>query len=124
MPSAAKRQCAQPGCPELVERGRCPKHQAAKHKGIDARRGSSTERGYDTDWRRLRAYVLRNEPLCRECRQNERLEVGVEVDHIIPIGDGGKRLDQSNLQPLCKPCHSRKTMNEQNAKRGYGSWQC
>ena len=34
-----------------------------------------------------------------------------EVDHIIPLARGGTN-DLANLQPLCKSCHSRKTMRE------------
>jgi 5-methylcytosine-specific restriction protein A len=32
------------------------------------------------------------------------------VDHVRPIGMGGERFDPSNLQPLCRSCHSRKTV--------------
>jgi 5-methylcytosine-specific restriction protein A len=42
--------------------------------------------------------------------------LAVEVDHIVPIREGGARLDANNLQPLCHTCHSRKTMLEYLAR--------
>ena len=36
----------------------------------------------------------------------------IEIDHIVPLAKGGTN-DESNLQPLCHQCHSRK-----GAKRG------
>jgi 5-methylcytosine-specific restriction endonuclease McrA len=32
------------------------------------------------------------------------------VDHVRPLGMGGERFDPANLQPLCRSCHSRKTV--------------
>lgn len=95
-----------------VDRGRCASHQRAEWKSQDERRGTSTARGYDATWRRLRAMVLAREPLCRECAKRDRIVDAREVDHVTPIRFGGKRLDPANLQPLCKPCHSRKTLRE------------
>jgi 5-methylcytosine-specific restriction protein A len=64
-----------------------------------------------TRWRKLRALKLRHEPLCRLCPPDYR-RPAVEVDHILPIRD---RPDLawvwSNLQSLCRECHSRKTMS-------------
>ena len=110
MPSATKRYCTWPGCPELVQGGRCQAHQAAKHKHIDRKRKGAEHRAvYQTvAWRRLRAVLLSGEPWCRACRT----EWAAEVDHIVPISAGGGAYELSNLQPLCKSCHSRKTMSE------------
>ena len=60
-------------------------------------------------WRRLRAAVLDAEPLCRECAKAGRTTAASCVDHI--DGDSHNN-DTSNLQPLCSPCHSRKTARE------------
>lgn len=50
--------CAEPGCPTLTDRTRCPDHTRAK----DRARGTRQERGYDADHDRLRrAYQLRME---------------------------------------------------------------
>jgi len=78
---------------------------------------SPSKRGYDTDWKRLRLWFLRRNPLCLHCKEQGELTPATEVDHIKPINDGGDRLDHMNLQALCKSCHSRKTVQDV-AKRG------
>lgn len=59
-------------------------------------------------WRKLRAYVLAAEPLCRHCTARGLTEPATEVDH--RNGPADNRLE--SLQPLCKPCHSRQTMRD------------
>ena len=63
-------------------------------------------------WKRIRAHILKNEPLCRPCQDNDRVEVATQVDHIIPISQGGALLDIENLQPICNNCHRGKSANE------------
>ncbi len=58
---------------------------------------------------RLRRWFLRHHPLCAHCLKRGFTTPATEVDHIKPLREGGARLDQINLQALCKPCHSRKT---------------
>jgi hypothetical protein len=68
-------------------------------KKAQQRRGTSTERGYDVVWRRIRAMVLADEPLCRECLKKGLVEAAREVDHIIPIKQAPQlRLVHENLQ--------------------------
>lgn len=47
--------CAEPGCPELTDGGKCRAHLAAARAAQDAARPSSTARGYDRDHQELRA---------------------------------------------------------------------
>lgn len=61
-----------------------------------------------TQWRKLRDYVKRRNPLCAECLNNGIITQGVIVDHIIPIEDGGEMMDIKNLQVLCAACHNKK----------------
>ncbi len=74
----------------------------------DTRRGTSTQRGYDWNWRKLRKMVLARNPMCQ---QQGCLLPATDVDHIIPIRKGGDN-SSDNLQALCHACHSRKTALE------------
>ena len=35
--------------------------------------------------------------------------MATELDHSTPLAQGGAKFSSANLQPLCKPCHIRKT---------------
>jgi len=60
-------------------------------------------------WRKLRAAVLADEPLCRMCAARGITEPATDVDHI--SGDPSDN-SRSNLQPLCHSCHSIKTARD------------
>lgn len=116
MPSLPKRACnAAPGCNQMVP---CPVHIKAQWKRYDSRRGTSTERGYGSMWRKVRDQVLIDEPLCRTCSAAGRIVLADEVDHIAPMARGGAPYDAANLQSLCSPCHSAKTAREDG---GFGN---
>lgn len=69
----------------------------------------SPDRDRGRRWRRIRAAVLRAEPLCRACMSAGTITEAREVDHI--DGDYANcRAD--NLQPLCRECHVDKTTRE------------
>jgi len=114
MPYKPARPCAHSGCPLLTTNKEryCDQHLKERNQQIDQRRGTSTERGYDGTWSKLRLMVLRNEPLCRECKKNGLIVAATDVDHI----DGKvEHVSFGNLQPLCHNCHSRKTAIENHA---------
>jgi 5-methylcytosine-specific restriction protein A len=68
-------------------------------------------------WRRLRARVLREEPFCLDCDRDGLTTRAVEVDHV----DGNPANNSlSNLRPLCKSHHSRKTRSSGYNYRGQG----
>lgn len=59
-------------------------------------------------WKALRAMVLARQPLCVACLTRGHEERAIEVDHIIPMKQGGSN-ELENLQGLCKFHHARKT---------------
>ena len=83
-------------CTTLVPRGesRCPAHRI--------RRADPA-----TNQRRRRALVVGHP--CARCG-----EPATELDHIIALARGGTEA-WSNLQPLCRACHRRKTNTEGRA---------
>ena len=96
-------------CPRCnkINKGKCPCVQAA----YDKERGTATERGYDSKWRKVRAEKLKRDPLCFDCTLAGRVTPANEVHHIVKVKDAPKlRLDMRNLMSLCKPCHSIRTL--------------
>ena len=117
MPNKAPSVCCVPGCPAVAcAGGRCAAHRGWAQASSDTHRRSASVRGYGRHWARLRLMHLAREPLCRHCMARGRLTGAAEVDHILPLAQGGTN-DDTNLQSLCKRCHSRKTIGETNAKR-------
>jgi len=108
MPSAPLRPCAQPGCGVLVPRGRCPTHTRTQ----ELYRGTRTQRGYDNQWLRLRAWFMAQPQnvLCAQCTKEGRTTRAQEVDHVVPFTskEDPLRLDPANLQALCIDHHRKK----------------
>lgn len=124
--------CKYPGCRKPVSLGQkyCDLHRE-KGEARDAqmkaerevhrtkRTGSSTARGYGYKWQRLRARILEAHPLCVECEKQGIIKLATDVDHIKPHkGNPVLMWDESNLQPLCHECHSKKTAREDG---GFGN---
>lgn len=110
MPQRAPRACVVPGCPELIRDGsRCPAHRRPDTRPPRFKYGG-------TKWRRIRAQFLKKHPICicadlacgvphpGPCRQPATV-----ADHIVRRRDGGSD-KHANLQALCGPCHSSKTV--------------
>ncbi|MGL5935136.1 MAG: HNH endonuclease [Cetobacterium sp.] len=129
MPTAASRYCASTGCPNLSASRYCEQHAGKRERLYDAHRGTSAQRGYDTTWYGWLALYragsgldlstsdgidqLLSRNCCAQCAaKGQRVKNGLEFDHITPLSKGGARLDAANVQPLCGPCHRRKTARE------------
>lgn len=52
-----------------------------------------------------------DQPLCVQCGA-----IATDLDHIVPIEQGGAIWDRSNHQSLCRSCHSAKTSAEVRAR--------
>ena len=66
-------------------------------------------------WRKFRAAVLAEQPTCAECEKTNCIPVlaATDLDHIIPrIKRPDLTYERSNVQPLCKAHHSKKTAKE------------
>lgn len=57
-----------------------------------------------------RKIMIRDNYTCQICGKYMPDEVGLQIDHIIPISRGGKTIP-SNLQVLCSRCNGRKSNN-------------
>ena len=115
MPYAAPKPCTYPGCSVLVEGGsRCSKHKYNKQGGSNA---PDIKRLYNSArWKRARLAFLASHPFCRYCLRHGRNTFAEVVDHIKPHkGNVTLFYDQNNWQALCKPCHDKKTYQDDGA---------
>jgi len=99
---------------------RCPAHPAPTHtpKRRYAHHFYNNQNIYWTNrWKRARAVVLSEEPLCRRCAQFGIVTEATVVDHIYEIKDGADPFDRSLMQPLCRSCHNAKTAEEAKKRR-------
>lgn len=68
-------------------------------------------------WRRLRDLVLGRRPLCVACQAEGLVVAATCVDHVQDVRDAPHlALEPSNLQPLCRSCHNRKTRTSLNER--------
>ena len=110
MPRKPKRPCRYSGCPKLTDGYYCDEHQKLMDRQYDKYcRPAEAKKRYGCQWRKIRAAALAREPFCLECRKAGRITKATEVHHAVPLDHGGTNED-SNLIPLCKPCHSRITV--------------
>ena len=75
---------------------------------MSGRRFDPTPRTRGHRWMEMRSLLLARQPLCVSCLGVGRVTAAQEVDHIVPLSQGGTDAPE-NLQPLCKPCHEEKT---------------
>lgn len=107
------RPCVHPGCTAIVKGGgnRCPKHLAAyeerqreRARISDEQRGSRHERGYGSNWEKVRADKLTKNPLCAICKKRGKIVPATVVHH---IDEDQFNNDPKNLCSLCRDCHER-----------------
>lgn len=110
------RPCAEWGCPHPARRGRarCEVHDKARERERSARRRQEDEQRKvyaRAKWANTRRHVLHQQPLC-VCGR-----IATDVDHVVPMSEGGAAFDLANLQSLCHACHGEKSWREQLARR-------
>lgn len=95
---------------------RTPKQHKAAH---DAKRLSAHERGYDRQWRKVRALKLSMNPLCERCAAAGLDSWATHVDHVIPLEQRPDlRLVIENLESQCGYHHNVVKQREESAWRG------
>ena len=107
----ALRPCREPGCTRYAEPGTnvCSIHKR-QHRPKQGEAAVLHRMYTQRAWTDGRTAFLAIHPLCTECQKHGHLTAATVVDHIIPHrGDHRLFYDKSNWQPLCKPCHNRKT---------------
>lgn len=82
---------------QLVSAAECHAEKHGKTKRLKGRDA--------VDERRRR---LSEEPYCRDCREKGFSRLADQVDHIVPLADGGTD-DDDNTRSLCLPCHQTRT---------------
>lgn len=90
-------------------------YERERRERADAKRPPSSQRGYDREWRALRARFIADHPTCSTplCGQP-----ATDVDHVADVRRYPHlRLVEANLRAFCHPCHSRRTATEQGFAR-------
>lgn len=108
--------CKWPTCTDYVRRrgdycGAHAEHQQADRQQRDRyydqhKRDPDAKRFYDSKaWKAARAKKLHDEPVCEECGQ----KLAEHVHHKKPLADctTAERVDQTNLESVCQPCHNK-----------------
>ncbi len=121
MPIAAPRPCTHPGCGVLVRdgSGRCAKHPKPQW----AKPATATKRITGRKLQAMRADLFARDPLCAECKQQGRVTLATQRDHIKPLAECGADTDD-NVQGLCAPCHDEKSKAEsaRGVRRAWGNY--
>jgi hypothetical protein len=85
--------------------------------GVPGSRPSASDRGYDSEWRDFRkSYARAVPPVCVDCGHAGESDE-MDLDHIVPIQDGGAKYHPDNLAWRCgqrsgNGCHRRKTARQ------------
>ncbi|RKI71784.1 HNH endonuclease [bacterium 1xD42-67] len=110
MPKQPRRPCGFPGCPNLTDGRFCEEHAKQENRRYERyQRDPATKRRYGRAWQLIRDRYAAAHPFCEECYKRGVLTPTEEIHHIVPLSHGGTHAED-NLMALCKPCHSRITV--------------
>jgi 5-methylcytosine-specific restriction enzyme A len=74
-----------------------------------------TRTPYDHTWQRVRPQILQRDNYKCQVHGPKCKGVATQVDHIIPLSEGGARLDHDNLRATCSSCNAGR-QNTRNAE--------
>jgi 5-methylcytosine-specific restriction enzyme A len=86
---------------------------------IDLKTPQGRQRFYNSrEWKAMRIIILTESIYCIKCLEKGIKEYANEIDHIIDIKiRPDLAFVKSNLQALCKACHSKKTIAENSPRK-------
>jgi 5-methylcytosine-specific restriction endonuclease McrA len=93
-----------------TKRGRCDECRRQYERERSARRRPDITQAravqvyHSKRWLMVRKAVLSRDPLCVLCDR----AISTDVDHIVPMSEGGDEYSLTNLRGLCGPCHWRR----------------
>ena len=115
MPDAPPKPCCYPGCRSfsISGKGRCAQHTVVydetTRRNSPALQRAAVIRGSST-WKRIRTSFTACNPVCCDPFGDHKYgpEPMQDVHHVLPLATHPNlAFDQSNLRPLCRPCHNR-----------------
>lgn len=83
-------------------------------------RGSARDRGYDARWDKISKGHRRKNPFCVLCEQQRLATLADDVDHIVPLEDGGLKYDPLNRWSICRRHHNGWKARAQRYARKHG----
>jgi 5-methylcytosine-specific restriction endonuclease McrA len=102
-----KKICNFPGCNQLIDQSEryCPQHKKEEPKPFSSAVRYNESLYKTTQWKQLRAEVLREQQCCFKCGISKG-EAKLEVHHLIPPrGNEELFFDKDNLVSVCSVCH-------------------
>ena len=116
------RPCALPGCPSLVEKGYCQRHDKYNKKEVNRHAFERLDKKKDPKaiafynsaaWKKVSKVYRKYHPLCELCEETDPLHAPIAklVHHKKPLHEiwhnKENPLSFRFLQALCKSCHNR-----------------
>lgn len=77
-----------------------------QRQSYDKWRGSASERGYGSAWKRTRDAFISAHPLCADCLVKGMLTPATEVHHTVEVSERPDLMhEMSLLKSTCHSCH-------------------
>jgi len=104
-----------PNAPKGIPKPWLPQRKKNNHND---RKREEIDKYYSTSqWKQLRGWYIKNNPLCCWCNDEGKTTIAEVIDHITPIKKGGSKTDENNLQSLCHRHHNQKSGWDQKKKK-------
>lgn len=109
------RLCLERGCRNAATgRGRCDgcrgdrERDRSRARRTGERTAEAVKLYHSQRWLNTRRKVLARDPICKVCDD----ALSEQVDHVVPLSQGGDPYSLENLRGICVPCHARKSARE------------